>query len=70
MFWVVCFFVWVFVCLFVGSGGGAGGGRGKKFFFCVLNLFLSNNHRGFHIPSSWMVHAGCVSANTINPSRT
>ena len=29
------------------------------FSFLFFSFFLSN-HRGSHIPSSWMVHAGCV----------
>ena len=31
---------------------------------------FSSNHWGSHIPSSWMVHAGCVFVAGIHPSRT
>ena len=31
---------------------------------------LQSNHRGIHIPSLWMVHAGCVFVAGIHPSRT
>ena len=56
------------------------------FFFCVLQLYLWGSpfwvrflrdvtifkfsHRGGHIPSSWMGHAGCVFVAGIHPSRT
>ena len=43
---------------FLGGGGGGGG------------LVVLSNHRGCHIPSSWMVHAGCVFAAGIHSSRT
>ena len=33
-------------------------------------LFFKSNHWGIHIPSSWMVHAGCVFVAGIHPSRT
>ena len=36
--------------------------------FC-LGFFLSN-HRGSHISSSWMVHAGYVFVAGIHPSKT
>ena len=32
--------------------------------------FFQSSHRGSHIPSSWMVHAGCVFVALIHPSRT
>ena len=31
---------------------------------------LQSNHRGSHIPSLWMVYAGCVSVAGIHPYRT
>ena len=55
------------------------------FLFCVPQLYLwssplgeiiayvtafLSNHRGSHIPSSWMAHAGCVFVAAIHPSRT
>ena len=55
------------------------------FFFCVPTYlgcspflvrclrmwsFFKSNHRGSHIPSSWMVLAGCVFVAGIHPSRT
>ena len=51
---------------------GARGGGGD---FCVCDqfcccYFLKSNRRGSHIPSSWMVHAGCVSVAGVLPSRT
>ena len=36
--------------------------------FCVCDRF-SSNHRGSHIPSLWMVHAGCDFVASIHPSR-
>ena len=33
-------------------------------------FFLNSNHTGSHIPSSWMVHAGCVFVAGVPPSRT
>ena len=52
-------------------------------FFCVPQLYLwgspfwvrcltvsESNRRGSHIPSLWMVHAGCVFVAGIHPSRT
>ena len=36
-------------------------------FFCICDLILI---QGSHIPSSWMVHAGCVFVAGIHPSRT
>ena len=36
---------------------------------CVCDYFRSN-HWGSHIPSSWVVHAGCVFVAGIHPSRT
>ena len=41
--------------------------------FCVcdrVNFFLKFFHRGSHIPSSWMVHAGCIFIAGIHLSRT
>ena len=37
--------------------------------FVHVTVFYSN-HRGSHIPSSWMVHAGCVFVAGIHPFRT
>ena len=37
--------------------------------FCVCDRFESN-HRGNHIPSLWMVRAGCVFVAASHPSRT
>ena len=37
----------------VGGGGGGGGGGGAGGGFCLCD------HKGSHISSSWMVHAGC-----------
>ena len=37
--------------------------------FANLTVFLSN-HWDSHIPSSWMVNAGCVFVARIHPSRT
>ena len=37
--------------------------------FAYVTVF-SSNHWGSHIPSSWMVHAGCVFVAGIHPSRT
>ena len=36
----------------------------------LLLLFLIFNHKSSHIPSSWMVHAGCVFGASIHLSRT
>ena len=36
--------------------------------FAYLTIFQSS-HRGSHIPSSWMVHAGCVFYAGIHQSR-
>ena len=36
--------------------------------FAYVTVFRSN-HRGSHIPSSWMVYAGCVFVAGIHPSR-
>ena len=33
-------------------------------------IVFESNHRGSHIPSLWMVHAGCFFAAGIHPSRT
>ena len=33
-------------------------------------MFFESKHWGSHIPSSWMVHAGCVFVANIHPSRT
>ena len=30
---------------------------------------FQTNHRGSHIPSLWMVHAGCVFVANIHPAR-
>ena len=41
--------------------------------FCEIFAYvtvLQPNHRGSHIPSSWMVHAGCVFVAGTHPSRT
>ena len=40
---------------------------GKIFAYVTVSW---SNHRGSHIPSSWMVHAGCVFVAGIRPSRT
>ena len=55
----ILFFVvfWFFCFVFFFFGGG-GGGVGHP------------NHRGSHIPSLWMVHAGCVLVAGTHPSRT
>ena len=37
--------------------------------FAYVTVF-SSNHKGSHIPSSWMVRAGCVFVAGIHPSRT
>ena len=37
--------------------------------FCICDRFF-NPTRGSHIPSSWMVHAGCVFVAGIHPSKT
>ena len=37
--------------------------------FAPVTVFQSN-HSGSHIPSLWMVHAGCVFVAGIHPSRT
>ena len=42
---------------------------GWEFWVCYLFFFLISNHWNSHIPSSWMVHAGCVSVAGIHPSR-
>ena len=42
--------------LFWGLGGGGGGG-----------CFVLSQPRSSHIPSSWMVHAGCVIVAGIHP---
>ena len=31
---------------------------------------FQSNHRGSHIPSSWMVHAGCIFVASIHSSET
>ena len=36
--------------------------------FACVTVFESS-HRGSHIPSSWMAHAGCVFVASIHPSR-
>ena len=33
-------------------------------------FFLQSNHRGSHILSSWLVHAGCAFVTGIHPCRT
>ena len=38
--------------------------------FVYVTVLLKSNHRGNSIPSSWMVHAGCVFVAGIHPSRT
>ena len=38
--------------------------------FAYATVFFSSNHRGSHIPSSWMVHAGCVFVASTHPPRT
>ena len=38
--------------------------------FAYVTVFVLSNHRGSHIPTSWMVHAGCVFVAGIHPSRT
>ena len=40
--------------------------------FCICDFFffLQSNHRSSHIPSSRMMHAGCVFVVGIHPSRT
>ena len=35
---------------------------------CVCVCVLSN-HTGSHIPSSWMIHAGCVFVAGVHPSK-
>ena len=47
---------------------------GSSFLVTFLRLpqffFFQSNHRCSHIPSLWMVHAGCVFVDGIHPSRT
>ena len=46
---------------------------GSSFWVRFLRMwlfFFSINNRGSHIPSLWMVHAGCVFIGSIYPSRT
>ena len=38
------------------------------FFFFFFFFFLESNHRSSQIPSSWMVHAGCVFVAGIHQS--
>ena len=41
-----------------------------EIFAYVIFFFFKSNHWGSHIPSSRMVHAGCVFVAGIHPSRT
>ena len=36
----------------------------------MLPFFFLSNHRGSHIPSAWMVHAGCVFVADIHLFKT
>ena len=62
--------------LFVFCFGGGGGVCLFVSFFVVVVVvfgvffFGHPNHRGSHIPSLWMVHAGGVFVAGIHPSRT
>ena len=49
------------IFFFFGGGGGGGGRWGVVCFW--------SNHKDRYIPSSWMVHAGCVFIAGIHPSR-
>ena len=42
----------------------------RFFAYVTVFCFFLSNHEGSHIPSSWMVHAGCVFVAGIHPSRT
>ena len=47
--------------------GGGGGGEGEIFEYVT---FFISNHRGSHISSSRVVHAGCVLVAGIHSSTT
>ena len=43
---------------------------GENFVYVTFLFFFLPNHRSSYIPSSWIMHAGCVFAASMHPPKT